>query len=227
MYFERKNAISDKWKWFFAGKYGLFLHWGPYADYGRGEQVLFREHMNQAEYERRACRWNPSAYDPGYWALIAKRAGFRYACFAARHHDGYCMWDTKYTDCSSKKQAPKRDFVREYVDAFRQEGLRIGLYYSWLDWRVPAFYLGPDRDPEGWARMKQYLYNQVEELMANYGKIDYFFFDGVWPRNGADLGAEEVVAMMRKLQPDILINNRLGYSGAKDRESHGDGGMGA
>ena len=227
MIFDRKNSLDDKWKWFFAGKYGLFIHWGPYSAYGRGEQVLFREHLNQTEYEQKACQWNPSGFDAEHWADVAKRAGFQYACLTTRHHDGYCLWDTKYTDYSSTKQAPKRDFVKEYVEAFRKAGLKIGLYYSWLDWRVPAYYLGPEKDPEGWKSMKKYLYHQIEELMTGYGKIDYFFFDGVWPRNGRDLGAEEVVRMMRGYQPDIMINNRLGYDAENTEKKNTDGGIGA
>jgi len=227
MLFERKKTISDKWKWFYNGKYGLFIHWGPYAEYGRGEQVLFRDHLDQAEYEKRACEWNPSEFNAEQWADIAKKAGFRYACLTTRHHDGYCLWDTEYTDYSSAKQAPKRDLVKEYVEAFRNAGLKIGLYYSWLDWRIPACYLGPEKDPEGWEKMKQYMYDQIEELMTRYGQIDYFFFDGVWPRSGEELGADEVVKMMRKYQPDILINNRLGYDTNQTLKENKDGGVGA
>ena len=227
MIFDRKNTLAEKWKWFFRDKYGLFIHWGPYAMYGHGEQVLFREHLDQVEYEQRACKWKPSEFDAEHWAEIAQESGFKYACFTTRHHDGYCLWDTQYTDYSSMKQAPKRDFVREYVDAFRKAGIKIGFYYSWLDWRIPACYLGPEKDPEGWAVMKQYMYNQVEELMTKYGKIDYFFFDGVWPRDGKELGSSEVVEMMRRYQPDILINNRLGYDKEKAASNQKDGGLGA
>ena len=227
MIFDKKNNISEKWKWFFAEKYGLFIHWGPYSMYGHGEQVLFRDHLDQVEYEKRACEWNPTEYDAKHWAEIAKKSGFKYACLTTRHHDGYCLFDTKYTDYSSAKQAPKRDFVREYVDAFREAGLKVGLYYSWLDWRIPAYYLGPERDPEGWESMKQYIYNQVEELMTNYGKIDYFWFDGLWPRDGFDIDSDNVVKMMRRYQPGIIVNNRLGYNPEHINENHKDGGIGA
>lgn len=228
MVFEEKNNIKESWKWFFADKYGLFIHWGPASIYGRGEQVLFREHLDQIEYEKQACEWNPTDYNPKEWALIARKAGFRYVCLTTRHHDGYCLWDTKYTNYSSAKQAPKRDFVREFVEAFREEGLKIGLYYSWIDWRVPAYYLGPKEDPAGWSEVKLYLYNQVEELMTKYGKIDYFFFDGLWPRNGEEIGTLEIVQMMRKHQPDIIINNRLDYDrpSGLDFHNHTDGGTG-
>lgn len=219
-------TVPEHWKWFTESRYGMFIHWGPYAQLARGEQVLFREHLHQQEYAEQAAAWNPQHFDPELWAATAKRAGFKYACFTTRHHDGYCMWDSAYTDYSSAKLAPQRDFVREYVDAFRKAGLRIGLYYSWIDWRLPAYFEGPDKDPEGWAKVRTYLHNQVKELLTNYGQIDHFFFDGVWPRNADDLGSVELVEEMRRLQPGILINNRLGYSSTHD-EYRADGGIGA
>jgi len=218
-------TIPDKWRWFTESRYGLFIHWGPYAEYGRGEQVLFREHLDHREYEQASCNWNPKHYDPELWADIARKAGVKYACMTTRHHDGYCMWDTKYSDYSSARQAPKRDFVREFTDAFRAAGLRIGLYYSWLDWRIPAFFDGPERAPEEWEKMKHYMHDQVEELLTGYGQIDHFFFDGAWPRSVEELGSVELLARMREWQPDILVNNRLGKS--MSGKLSADGGLGA
>jgi alpha-L-fucosidase len=221
-----RRSVPDYWKWFTEGRYGAFIHWGPYAEYGRGEQALFREHMDQREYEERACRWNPQRFDPQQWAYVIRKAGMKYACFTTRHHDGYCMWDTKYTDYSSGRQAPRRDYVKEFAEAFRAEGLRIGLYYSWTDWRIPAFFDGPDKDPDGWEAMRRYMHDQVEELLTNYGPIDHFFFDGAWPRTYAELGSTELLEKMRRLQPHILINNRLGAAGP-GQAGHADGGQGA
>jgi len=218
--------VPDRWKWFTESRYGLFIHWGPYSRLGRGEQVLFREHMNHQEYEALACSWNPEHFDAELWAKTARKAGFKYVCFTTRHHDGFCMWDSAYTDYSSARQAAGRDFVREVVDAFRKEGLRIGLYYSWIDWRLPAYFEGPQTNPEGWETVRTYLHNQVKELLTNYGQIDHFFFDGVWPRNADDLQSVELMEEMRKLQPDILINNRVGYSSKHDGY-RADGGIGA
>lgn len=218
--------IPEKWEWFNRERYGLFIHWGPYSLYGRGEQVLFREHMDLVEYEKAACEWNPKLFDAKRWANIARESGFKYACLTTRHHDGYCLWDTKYTNYSSMKQAPKRDFVREFIEAFQAEGIRVGLYYSWIDWRIPAYFEGPEKSPKAWAEFKQYIHNQVEELLTNYGKIDYFFFDGVWPRNAKDLGSMELVEKMRLWQPEILINDRLGYD-KNDVSYNKDGEQGA
>ena len=145
----QKLDLPEKWRWFQEARYGMFIHWGPYAAIGRGEQVLFRDHMDPVQYEKAACLWNPREFDAKRLARIARESGMKYACLTTRHHDGYCLWDSDLTDYTSMKQAPGRDFVREYADAFRAEGLRVGLYYSWLDWRVPAYFDGPEKNPEG------------------------------------------------------------------------------
>lgn len=204
------QSIPDKWRWFPESRYGVFIHWGPYAAYGRGEQVLFREHLDPREYEQHACAWNPTHYDPALWAETIKQAGFRYGVLTTRHHDGFCLWNTATTNYSSAAQAPGRDFVGEFVDAFRAAGLRVGLYYSLLDWRIPAWFEGPEKNPSGWAAVRDYVHAQVDELLSAYGKIDVIWFDGVWPRSREDLDGDRLVARMRALQPDILINNRLG-----------------
>ncbi|MBO4297549.1 MAG: alpha-L-fucosidase [Clostridia bacterium] len=210
----QKLDLPEKWQWFQQARFGMFIHWGPYAAIGRGEQALFRDHMDPVAYERQACLWDPASFDARRWARLAKAAGMRYACLTARHHDGYCLWDSDLTDYTSAKQAPKRDFVREYTEAFRAEGLRVGLYYSWLDWRVPAYFEGPGKNPEGFAAMKAYMHGQVEELLTRYGQIDHFFFDGAWPRTREELGSEALLEKMRVWQPGILVNNRLGRSEA-------------
>ena len=112
---------------------------------------MFREHLDPREYIANACDWNPKHYDPALWAETAQRVGFKYACLTTRHQDGYCLWNTATTDYSSAAQAPQRDLVGEFIEAFRATGLRIGLYYSLLDWRIPAYFDGPEKDPVGWA----------------------------------------------------------------------------
>ncbi len=196
-------------EWFSAARFGLFIHFGPYSAIGRGEQVLFREHLNQKEYARAACEWKPGAFDARALAALAKKAGAKYCVFTTRHHDGYCLWDSALTDYTSARQAPGRDFVREYVDACRAEGLRVGLYYSLADWRIPAYWLGAEKDPEGWRVFRDYAHGQVEELLTRYGKIDVLWFDGPWPHSAGDWNAEELVRNIRRWQPEILINNRL------------------
>jgi len=226
--------IPARWRWFDQARFGLFVHWGPYSVQGRGEQVLNRERLDAAQYERDACRWNPKHFDAKAWAAVAKRAGMKYAVLTTRHHDGYCLWNSKYTDYSSAQQAPKRDFVREFVEAFRAAGIRIGLYYSLMDFRVPAWFEGPKKNPAGWTRIRQYVFDQVRELLTNYGKVDVIWFDGLWPWTSRDMKSRELIKLIRSLQPEILINDRLewpqfswywqvyGHPGVKPEDEVGD-----
>ena len=201
--------VPEHWQWFNQARFGMFIHWGPFAIVSRGEQVINREHLDQDEYAQAACDWSPEHFNPRQWAAVAKQAGMKYVVFTTRHHDGFCMWDTKLTDYSSTAQSAKRDYVREVVDAFRAEGLRIGMYYSLLDFRVPAWFRGPDGDPEGWERVREYVFGQVRELLTDYGEVDVIWFDGLWPRTAEELDSGAMIDTIRSLQPDILINDRL------------------
>lgn len=205
--------IPEKFQWFVEAKYGVFIHWGPYSVFEKGEQVLFRDHMEHSVYEKRAREWNPTDYDPVQWAQIFKKSGFKYACLTTRHHDGYCLWDTQTTDYNSSKLAPSRDLVREFTEAMRAAGIKVGLYYSWCDWRLPEYYDGTSVDSEEWKKIKTRIWTQVEELMTQYGQVDYLFFDGTWPRNALEIGSRELVEKIRIWQPNIIINNRLGFLG--------------
>lgn len=201
--------MSVSTKWFSASRFGIFIHWGPYALEGRGEQVLFREHLDQREYAKMACAWNPQGFDAKELVRLAKEAGAWYCVLTTRHHDGYCLWDTDLTDYSSARQAPGRDFVREYVEACREEGLAVGLYYSLGDWRIPAYWLGEEKDPDGWRSFREYVHGQVGELLTRYGKIDVLWFDGPWPHSAKQWDAEGLTEKIRAWQPEILINNRM------------------
>ena len=203
------KIVPDYWQWFDEARFGMFIHWGPYAVHGRGEQALNREHLDQRAYAATARRWNPDQYHPDEWAAVAQQAGMKYAVLTTRHHDGYCLWDTEYTDYSSAGQAPQRDFVREFVEAFRAAGLRIGLYYSLIDFRIPAWFQGPAGDPAGWEAMRQYIFDQVAELLSNYGPIDVLWFDGLWPWTSKEFPSKDLIQLARGLQPHILINDRL------------------
>lgn len=214
-------ALPPHWQWFPEARFGMFIHWGPYAAVGRGEQVLFREHLSQREYAQNACRWHPTGFDAAAWARAARRGGMRYAVLTSRHHDGYCLWDSATTRYSSAAQAPRRDFVREYVEAFRAAGLRVGLYYSLADWRAPAYWQGPAGDPAGWEAFRDYVHAQVRELLTDYGRIDVIWFDGAWPHSAAEWRSRQLVDTIRALQPGILINNRLGRVDAADRVDGG------
>ena len=221
--------------WFTRDRFGMFIHWGLYALPARHEWVKTRERMTDADYDRYFRHFDPDLFDPRDWARQAKAAGMRYAVLTAKHHDGFCLFDSQYTDYKATNTPAGRDLVREFADAFRAEGLRVGFYYSLLDWHHPDFTIDvhhPRRDDpdaraqnEGrsMARYCEYVRNQVRELLTGYGKIDVLWFDFSYPeqcgtgdkawmkgKGAEDWEAEKLIALARSLQPRILIDNRAG-----------------
>jgi len=203
-------------RWFADARFGLFIHWGMYSLYARGEQVLFREHLRPSLYRQRAAEFIPQRYDPATWASLARDAGMRYAVLTAKHHDGFCLFDSAVSEFTSVRTGARRDLLRAYVEAFREAGLHVGIYYSLADWQWPAYFQGPGRDPEGFARFLEYTHAQVRELCTNYGMIDILWFDGAWPHTPEAWRAAELLDMIRSLQPNILINDRTGLAGDFD-----------
>jgi len=202
-------------KWFHEARFGIFVHWGLYSLLGRGEWVMHVERIPADEYAKLARKFNPKKFDADAWAALAKEAGARYMVLTTRHHDGFCLSDSSASDFTSVKSSAKRDFVAEYVEALRRAGLKIGFYYSLLDWRFPGYF---DREahPESAKALVEQAHAQVKELMTNYGKIDILWYDGGWVPGltGEQIAdfwrAKELNATVRKLQPHILINNRSG-----------------
>ncbi len=170
---------------------------------------MLRESMDQGEYQSIACQWNPSDFDARRWAQHAVEGGFRYAVYTAVHHNGYCNWDSQATRFTSVRQAPGRDFVAEYVEAFRDAGLKVGLYFSLGDFRWPAYWSSSQGDPPAWREYRDFTHARLRELLANYGEIDLVWFDGAWPHNAEAWRSEAILAMCRELQPGIITNNRL------------------
>jgi alpha-L-fucosidase len=205
-----KTPVPPVWRWFDESRFGLFIHWGPASAYGRGMQVLRREHLDQQAYARAACRWNPKKYDPDAWAAAAREAGLRFSVLTARNPDGYCLWQTATTPYAACAQAPKRDLFGDYVKAFRDAGLRVGVAYSLADWRLPAFWRGPAGDPAGWQAFRACVREQLRELLTHYGPIDLLWLDDAGPYSQADWGIADIVTLARELQPAMLINNRCG-----------------
>jgi alpha-L-fucosidase len=211
---------KDRLRWFNEQRFGMFIHWGLYSIPAKGEWYRYKEAVPPEEYRALAREFNPRFFRPREWARLAKEAGMRYMVFTAKHHDGFCLFDSKYTDFTSVKTAAKRDFVREYTDACREEGLGVGIYFSVKDWDFPAYFRGPEADSEGFAEIVRHFHNQTLELMSNYGKIDILFYDcsddanfrGHWGDKTASevWSSKELNEQVRKLQPDILINNRSG-----------------
>jgi alpha-L-fucosidase len=215
-----------KTDWFAEARFGMFIHWGLYAIPARGEWVRGTERMTPGEYQVYFDAFDPVDYDPKIWAKAAKDAGMKYAVLTAKHHDGFCLFDSKYTGFKATNTKTGRDLVREYLDAFRAEGLKVGLYYSLIDWNHPDYphygdqfhpmrENGAFKDAEhDFDRYLTYMHGQVEELCTNYGKIDIFWFDFSYgDMTGEKWKATELVRMIRKHLPDVLLDNRLEVSG--------------
>lgn len=202
-------------KWFHDARFGMFIHWGLYSLLGRGEWVMLEERIPAAQYAKLAEEFAPKKFDAHAWAELAARAGAKYAVLTTRHHDGFCLYDSEVSDFTSVKTAAKRDFVAEYVDAFRRAGIKIGFYYSLLDWRFPGYW-NPRTQRESADAMVQQYHAQVRELMTNYGHIDVLWYDGHWIDGVKNVGkfwrAREINAWVRERQPHILINNRSGVN---------------
>lgn len=219
--------------WFRHDRFGMFIHWGLYSMPARHEWVKHHECTPEEKYDKYFKYFNPDLYDPKEWARQAKAAGMKYVVLTTKHHEGFCMFDSKYTDYKCTNTPAGRDLVREYVDAFRAEGLRVGFYYSLIDWHHPDFpidMLHPRRnDPDARQQSEgrdmhkyaEYMRNQVTELLTNYGKIDILWFDFSYSGNKPEAGkewmkgkgkddweAEELIATARRLQPGIIIDNR-------------------
>lgn len=220
------EARTQRTRWFLHDRFGMFLHWGLYAIPARGEWVRNRERISVEDYEPFFQEFNPTHFDPNQWARAAKEAGMRYAVLTAKHHDGFCLFDSALTDYKSTNTPCKRDLVREFLDAFRAQGLKVGLYYSLLDWHHPDYpHYGDLHHPmsdnpaygnEGrnFDNYLQYLHGQVRELLTNYGKIDIMWFDFSYENMaGETWKAQELVDMARSLQPHLIIDNRLEGSG--------------
>lgn len=221
-----REAYNRKVDWFVKDRFGMFIHWGLYAIPSRGEWVRNAEQMSVEEYQPFFEEFNPVDYDPKVWARAAKEAGMKYAVLTAKHHDGFCLFDSKLTDYKSTNTPCGRDLVREYLEAFRAEGLKVGLYYSLLDWHHPDYphyddRIHPMRNNEAFKDYKydfskylEYMHGQIEELCRDYGKIDIFWFDFSYDKlRGEAWEATKLVRMMRSYQPDVIIDNRLEVSG--------------
>jgi alpha-L-fucosidase len=198
--------------WWREAKFGMFVHWGLYSALGREAWAMGDEDIPLAEYEQLTKQFQPAPNVARAWARLAKEAGMKYMVLTAKHHEGFCLFDSKLTDYCATKQGPKRDLVREYVDAARAEGLHVGFYYSLMDWHHPDW-RNCKTDAEARKRFVDYTHGQLRELLSNYGKIDILWYDMAVPLDAEGWRAEEMNAMVWQLQPDILINNRNRLAG--------------
>lgn len=225
----------NKLAWWQDARFGMFIHFGVYSSLGRGEWVRSVEKMSVEAYEPFAQRFNPVDFDARALAKLAKAAGMKYAVMTAKHHDGYCLFDSKLTTYKSTAMAAKRDLVREFVDAFRAEGLKVGLYYSLLDWHHEDYpHFGDHHHPESenvaWKgkrhdfnRYLKYMHGQISEIVNNYGKLDVLWFDFSYDHlTGEAWRANDLLKMVRKAQPTAILNNRLGADGISQALTTGD-----
>jgi len=211
-------------------RFGMFIHWGAYSMYGTNEWCKFFNNISEEDYQFMVDNFNPDMFDPADWARRAKAAGMKYVIFTTKHHDGFCMWDSKFTDYKITNTPYKRDILRQVVDAFRAEGLRVGLYYSITDWHHPHYKISqnspqarlPQEEQDRLNALRdnkiynEYMRNQITELLTQYGEIVELWFDISFQQGAESNEAEKMIELVRRLQPEIILNNRLGLDGAND-----------
>lgn len=237
---ETDEQRLDRMAWWTQARFGMFIHFGLYSLPGRHEWVKSAERLDNAAYEKYFAHFDPDRLDARAWVKWAKKAGMKYIVLTTKHHEGFCLFDSKLTDYKITNTKYGRDLVREYVEACRDEGLRVGFYYSLQDWHhadypIDRFHplrptaYGPfdtknvEGPEEPWlaanasrsmSRYRDYLYAQVTELLTNYGPIDLLWLDFTIPgkrtKHAEDWRSEDLVRLVRRLQPKIIINDRLG-----------------
>jgi alpha-L-fucosidase len=223
---ETDQQRQERMKWWTEARFGMFIHWGLYALPARHEWIKQMERITDEDYQKYFELFNPDLYDPTEWARVAKTAGMRYFVITTKHHEGFCLWDTRHTDYKATNTPYGKDLIRPMVDAFRDEGLRVGFYYSLLDWHHPQYTVdrnhpmyneqefkekAKNRDSKKYA---EYVRQQIKELLTQFGQIDYLFLDfsfpgGVDGKGRHDWESERLRQMIRELQPNIIINDRL------------------
>lgn len=212
--------------WFVHDRFGMFIHFGLYSPAARHEWVMKFENIHPEDYRKYFANFNPDLFDAGEWARYAKDAGMKYVVITTKHHDGFALWDSKVTDYKITNTAFKRDLLREFIDALRLEGLKVGLYHSLIDWNhseFPIDHVHPQSGDKEFRKaaenrdMEKYvpfLHEQVRELLSDYGRVDYLWFDFSYPdqeggKGASDWHSEELENLVRELQPHILLNDRL------------------
>jgi len=215
-------------QWWTDARFGMFIHWGLYALPARHEWVKKNERIADADYQKYFDQFNPDLYDPRDWARRAKQAGMKYAVITTKHHEGFSLFDSKVTDYKATNTPAKRDLIKAWVEAFRAEGLKVGFYYSLLDWHHPSYTVDRNHPQSAttdgeydalnkgrdMAVYRQFIKDQVRELLTNYGRIDviwldYSFATGKQGKGRADWDSVGLLKMVRELQPHIIVNDRL------------------
>jgi alpha-L-fucosidase len=209
---KQADTRAERMKWWHDAKFGMFIHWGLYSVIGQHEWAKEFEGIPLSQYEILAKNFHPRPNAARDWARLAKRAGQKYMVMTSKHHEGFCHWDSQLTDYNAKKQGPGRDLIAEFVEAARAEGLRVGFYYSLMDWHHPDGAICKT-DEAARRRFVDYTHGLVRELMTNYGKIDILWYDVDWPLTAEQWESERMNEMVFRLQPEIIVNNRNGLPG--------------
>jgi alpha-L-fucosidase len=222
--------FGDGRDWWFARRYGLFMHWGLYSIHGWHEQEQWRRRVPRADYMHLARQWNPVKFDPEAWLDLAEEAGMTYLCLTTKHHDGFCLWDTKLTPFNTMNTPYGKDPLKLLADACHRRSFPLCLYYSIADWNQPNYpnegrhhELPPQAgDAPDWGKYLEFLRGQVRELCTNYGEIHGFWWDMNVPKHVDP----NINAMIRQLQPNAVINDRgfdPGDFGTPERDYTKDG----
>jgi alpha-L-fucosidase len=203
---------ARRMKWWHEARFGMFIHWGLYSVIGRHEWAMEQEGIPVAEYQAYAKQFRPKPNAARDWAKLAKSAGQKYMVMTTKHHEGFCNFASKLTNYNAAQQGPGRDLVAEYVEAARAEGMRVGFYYSLMDWHHPDG-ARCATDEAARRRFVDYTHGLIHELMTNYGKIDVLWYDVSWPLDAAGWESEKMNKMVFELQPEIIVNNRNALDG--------------
>ncbi len=221
---ESAKERDARMEWWRDARFGMFIHWGLYSvvagDWkgtpirGLSSWTLNEIKVPLEEYTPLIEQFNPVQFDAREWVRLAKTAGIKYIVITTKHHEGFCLFDSTYTDFDVMSSPFRRDIMKELVEACRAEGIRIGWYYSILDWHHPDYLPrrpGDTRPEDGadFERCVEYLHSQVRELLTNYGLIDVMWFDGEWDKTWTHRHGLEMYSLVRGLQPQILVNNRV------------------
>jgi alpha-L-fucosidase len=223
------KRFGDGRDWFFEKRFGMFIHWGLYAIPGWHEQHQWRGRIERDEYVKLAKKWNPEEFDPEKWLDLLEETGMKYICITTKHHDGFCLWDTKQTDFNTMNTPYKKDIIAMLADACHKRNIPLSLYYSIADWHHPNYpnqgrhhELPPQpNDQPDWNKYMDFLKAQVRELCTNYGEIHGFW----WDMNVPEYNDPTINQMIRELQPKAVINNRgfdEGDFGTPERDFHND-----
>ena len=208
---ESDGTFNARLAWWREARFGLFIHWGIYAVLGLGEWAMNNLKIPERAYQPLAKRFNPTQYNPRDWVKAAKAAGMKYVVITSKHHDGFCMFDTKHTDYNVVKATPyKKDVLKMLAEACAEEGIRFGFYYSILDSHQSGLADFRKMKNEGFDKYTEYMFGQLQELLTGYGPIGSIFFDGQWiPQWDGEKG-KALEAHCRSFQPEVVINDRVG-----------------